>query len=161
MFQKGLMAVLAERSDEFGYLGSSSWLNDNDESSRNEVMTLFYFRNREDIMKFAHSEHHRKVWKYWNDNAKNFHHMGISHEVYEAPAGSWEAIYLNYKPSGILATTFKAPNEKTGEEEWTSPVVSAAKGKYFTHDGRIGRGDGSEHNRYAGQSGYFKSAVID
>ena len=143
---------LGEQCDEYGYLGSSSWLNATDGAACNEILTLIYFRSREQVVKYAHSPMHREAWTWWNEIINDLGHIGISHEVYEAPYGNWEAIYANTKPSGLLATTFKAFNEDTQQEEWTSPVVSARKGtKYFTHDGRTGRGTGGEHDKYAGE----------
>lgn len=193
---------LCTNAVKFNYLGSSRWINANDGSSCHEIMTLFYFRKREDVLHFANSESHREGWAWWNKDLAKLGHLGMcvdyflrfsytvtehsmtlvlvadispalrlkithhlvplvshsSHEVFEAPMGSWEGIYVNYRPSGICATTFKAVDEASGEERWMSPLQDASKGRYRTHEGRVGLGNGAEHDKYAGTSYYSRRA---
>ena len=70
-----------------------------------------------------------------------------SHEIYEAPAGSWETLSINFRPSGLTATSFAGIND-LGEKKWMSPIVNASKGKYLTSAGRMGHGTGEEHAAY-------------
>ena len=56
--------------------------------------------------------------------------LGIFHESYAVPAGSYEAIYINTPPTGL---------SRVGK------VVSAAHGRMRTAKGRLGQSDGSDH----------------
>ena len=60
------------------------------------------------------------------------------HEIYECPAGHWENVYLNYKPTGPMATSFAATDED-GKMIWASPQADATSGRLRTHLGRMGR----------------------
>ena len=64
-------------------------------------MTVYYFRSMAGLHKFAHAPAHRAGWNWWNRTVKEHPHISIMHEVYEAPAGAWESIYVNYKPIGL------------------------------------------------------------
>lgn len=45
------------------------------------------------------------------------------HESYTIPAGQWESVYINYKPSGLAATMFKV-SDSEGSIRWATPVDS-------------------------------------
>jgi hypothetical protein len=64
-------------------------------------MTIFYFRSLSGVHKFAHGPIHRKGWDWWSRNGKEHPEISICHEVYEADAGRWENVYLNYRPMGL------------------------------------------------------------
>lgn len=53
------------------------------------------------LHRFAHAPAHRAGWDWWNRTVKEHPYLSIMHEVYEAPAGAWESIYVNYKPIGL------------------------------------------------------------
>ena len=84
-----------------GFLGGNSWMNSSDRDTGSELMTLCYFKTHEDLQAFAHGEHHRKIWDWWNGlmREKKALHLSITHEVYAAPPGAWEGIYVNMAPS--------------------------------------------------------------
>jgi len=48
-----MMSDLQDRSEEYGLLGSSSWLSAGERSTKNEIMQLMYFRTTEGLHQFA------------------------------------------------------------------------------------------------------------
>lgn len=89
----------------------------------------------------------QRSWSWWNRNTKTHPHLSIYHEVYHAPAGHWENIYVNSHASHFASTTHKYKDETTGEDMWASPVVDAGRGVLRTSLSRMARGDGEEHKR--------------
>ena len=139
---------LDKHSEEFGFLGMSTYLNTNDRSTGNELMNVAYFRTTAGLHAFAHSEHHRDGWNWWNRTVKEHPHISIFHEIFEAPRGHWESIYVNSHASGINATQHKVIDEE-GQERWASPVVDASRGLLKTSAGRMSRSKADEHEGYA------------
>lgn len=139
---------LDAHSEEFGFLGMSSYLNLNDRTSGNELLSVAYFRTTAGLHAFAHSEYHREGWNWWNRTVKEHSHISIFHEVFEAPRGHWENIYVNSAVSGICATQVAVPG-KEGQGEWVRPVVDASRGLLKTSKERMGRSGGEEHEGYA------------
>lgn len=85
--------------------------------------------------------------------------------MYEAPAGNWEAIYVNVAPTGLAATKFSVPDNSqedasiandnkdakvANRKRWISPIVDASTGKHRTSAGRLGHGSGEENDEYYG-----------
>lgn len=60
------------------------------------------------------------------------------HEVFEAPAGMWESVYLNTQPTMMGATKILRRDGKEGEKEWISPLVDASGGELRSSHGRRG-----------------------
>lgn len=100
--------------DKYGFLGNTPGLvaeydgvlNTYGPKSGSEegrvTVYLSYWKTLDGLHAFAHGEAHRKGWLWWEGGAgKKFKHIGIMHEVYEAPAGHWENIFHNFKPFGI------------------------------------------------------------
>lgn len=69
-------------------------------------MTVFYFQSLEGLRRFSHGPSHRAGWDWWNRTVKEHPDLSIMHEVYEAPAGSWENVYINYWPTSFGMYTF-------------------------------------------------------
>lgn len=65
------------------------------------------------------------------------------HEVFEAPKGMWEAVYINFQPTLLGATTYlKKDGELQGgevKEEWVSGLLDANRGTMRTSAGRRGQ----------------------
>lgn len=95
---------------------------------------------------FAHAPLHRDAWTWWEKTIKAHNFIGVNHEIYEAEAGHWENIYLNFQPTGLGATTYLRKGEggkvEGGNvaEEWIGPLVDARRGKMRSSAGRLGRG---------------------
>lgn len=126
-----------------GFLGLSEW-HSVDERGANEIMLLSYWRSIDDVHKYAISPTHLEALKWWEQTMHkdpgSLRHIGISHEVYEAPRGRWEAFATNFQPTRLGATTFLRKGDKliggTVEDAWISPIVEA-KGRLRTSRGRL------------------------
>jgi hypothetical protein len=136
-----------------GFLGASNWLNAS-RSRSNEFGTIMYFENDEALHKYAHGKMHTDTMLWWREEEKagRVKHVGIMHEMFAAPKGGWEGVYLNYQPTGKLkrfggmcawlmsaglASTTKEVVQE-GKSEWVSPLVRV-KGKLNYSKGRMGR----------------------
>ena len=137
---------LEESAEEYGFLGATNWQS-NSAASKNEILTVCYFRNVDGLHKFAHSKYHMPPWQWWNHEIKNMPHISIFHETYHVPAGNWESIHVNSKIAGIGSTVFKVAEEMTGKEVYQRPIVDASKGLLKTSAGRMARSDGTEHTK--------------
>ena len=140
------MAIdLDAHAEEFGYLGMSGYLNVNDRSSKSELLNIAYFRTTEGLHRFAHSEYHLSAWNWWNKTVGSHPHISIFHEIFEAPKGHWENIYINSHVSGINSTIHKVLNDE-GQDTYTFPVVDASRRLLKTSAGRMSRSDAKEHD---------------
>ena len=68
------------------------------------------------------------------------------HEMYDAPAGNWESVYVNYEKSGLAATSYPITDEE-GQQKWM-PTFAEAGRRGQTSLSRMGHGDGSENDKY-------------
>ncbi len=96
---------------------------------------------------FAHAPLHRNAWTWWEKTIKAHAFIGVNHEIYEAEAGHWENVYLNFQPTGLGATTYLRKEGGQGKveggivgDEWIGPLVDARRGKMRSSAGRLGRG---------------------
>ena len=48
------------------------------------------------------------------------------HETYDCPEGHWGSVYINYKPTGAMATSF-ASKDEDGKTIWNSPIAEAPR----------------------------------
>lgn len=126
-----------------GFLGQTAYTS-TDVRGAQELMGLSYWRSIEDIHAYAEGPTHMDTIKWWNSMMKNdpenMKHIGISHEIYEAPRSKWEAIAINFQPTRLGATSFLKKGDKliggTVDDQWISPVVDA-RGKLWTSRGRL------------------------
>ncbi|KAL2826723.1 hypothetical protein BJY01DRAFT_145128 [Aspergillus pseudoustus] len=134
---------LEQNRDEYSYLTNTRWISNTDTTinAAREIMTVFYFRSMEGVHKFAHAAAHRKGWDWWNRTAKEHPDISICHEVYEAQAGHWENVYVNYRPMGLATAQFplKTSGEKEGEKkQWVGAIVDASKANMKNAKARLG-----------------------
>ena len=135
-FFESMTADLRKNAATNGFLGSTTYLSASDSrSTKSEIMTNFYFRTLEDSNTFAQGASHREGWKWWAKTGVHHDHLSISHEVYEAPKGKFENIYVHYEPSGLGATTYQI-TDKNGEKKWIGPLVKADEGQLRGAPGR-------------------------
>jgi len=109
-----------------------------------EFIFISYWRTIDDVLVFAHSPLHREAWNWLEKTTKKHAYVGFNHELYEAPPGHWENIYMNFQPTGLGATTvIKRHNGKLEAgvvaDEWISPLVDANQRKLRTTSERLGR----------------------
>lgn len=68
---------------------------------KHTVLTLSYWKDLDSLNAFAQGPLHKAGWAWWNKSTKTLPHLGIMHEVYAAPKGNWENIYVNFRPFGM------------------------------------------------------------
>lgn len=120
-------------------------MNKTDKNGANEFVFISYWRSVEDVHRFAHGDLHREAWKWWESTLKRHNYIGFMHEVYEAPAGAYEGVYINFQPSLLGATTYlKKDGKMVGGEvkpEFVNPLVDANRGPMRTSNNRRGLKD--------------------
>lgn len=89
-YMMNMAKELDARADEFGFLGMTSWIANGQRETRNEFLEVCYFRSVEGLLKFAHSELHRKGWSWYSSQVKKLPHLSIYHETYHVPKVSCE-----------------------------------------------------------------------
>jgi hypothetical protein len=92
---------LSADATKHGFLGASNWVNTS-RSRSNEFGTIMYFENDEALHDYAHGKMHTDTMLWWREEEKagRVKHVGIMHEMFAAPKGGWEGVYLNYHPTG-------------------------------------------------------------
>jgi heme-degrading monooxygenase HmoA len=137
------MSKLLNKGEVKGFLGQTDWSR-RDERGMTETNLISYWRSIDDLWAFAHGPLHREAWRWWDKEIKRLGAVGIYHEIYEAPKGHWETVYMNIQPTGLGATTSLRKGDELKEgvvsDEWISPIVDARKGKLAKSSGRFGRG---------------------
>lgn len=71
------------------------------------VLVVQYWDSTEQLIAYARNQdrEHRPAWSAFNRRATSSDAVGIFHETYRVPAGSWEAIYKAMPPFGLAAAT--------------------------------------------------------
>lgn len=123
---------LEEDSHARGFLGMTQWLNSGDRTSSNELLAIGYFRSVEDIHALAHHAVHAAAWSYWTKHRTGMPYITLTHEIFAAQPGQWEAIFLNSKPTCLGSTMVKTPSDGM----WRSPLVRVS-GPLKTSAGRM------------------------
>jgi hypothetical protein len=145
-----------------GYLGGQSY-NRIDERGCIENIFIAYFRRIEDIHDFAYGPVHRAGWEWWNKMPKDdLKYIGISHEIFLAPAHHWETVYLNFQPTLLAGTHSRVKGDKDlggdVEDAWVRNLVSAKSGRLRTSAGRLGRKPGALAETYSYPDGHGAEA---
>jgi len=137
-----MISELEKAGPDSGYYGGSAWTSQ-DKNGATENLILSYWRSTEDVHRYAYSPLHRETWDWWNKHIKEVDHIGINHEIFEVEKKHWEAIYVNFQPTLLGATTYLRKGDKliggTVEDQWISPLVDARRGKLRSSAGRLGR----------------------
>jgi hypothetical protein len=66
--------------------------------------------------------------------------------MYVAPAGHWEAVYMNGHPTLLSAAT--APIKTPSGTQWVSTVVDANRGPLKSSRGIMTLSDGNDNDHY-------------
>ncbi|MFI5805899.1 DUF4188 domain-containing protein [Streptomyces sp. NPDC051561] len=80
-----------------------------------------YWESKDKLYSYATSPEmfHHRVWKYINGKERRGKvpgHVGLWHESYISPEGSYESIYAYMPPFGMAAATGVLPLEKRGRK---------------------------------------------
>ncbi|KAF2274516.1 uncharacterized protein EI97DRAFT_422151 [Westerdykella ornata] len=144
--------------EKYGYLGnmpplvvekdkSETYGPRNGDDQGKTMVFISYWKTLDGLHSFAHSEAHMKGWLWWDRGAgAKYKHIGIGHEVYEAPAGHWENIYHNFRPFGLANAKFpvNTEGEKEGEGKvrWVSGLRPVTGKEWKGMEVRMGRAPG-------------------
>jgi len=95
-----------ERRPESGFLGAKLYLN-----GLRQPMLVQYWRSFEHLETFARSREsaHWPAWVAFNKSIGSNGDVGIWHETYLVPAGSYECVYNNMPPTGLGAASTLVP----------------------------------------------------
>jgi hypothetical protein len=143
--QRRLQEEVDVRADEYGLVASSAWLAA-ERPSGNEFLNVMYFRSVEGLHRFAHDDLHRDAWAWWNRTFDRHPHISIWHEVFAAPAGAWEAIYVNSHPT--LLAGGQVPVKTGAGTVWSRLVVDASRGPLSSSRGRMNATDGTDNEKH-------------
>ncbi|KAF2872105.1 hypothetical protein BDV95DRAFT_492969 [Massariosphaeria phaeospora] len=144
---------------KYGYLGNTPSMvaergsgdslgTRNGDDTGTTMIWLSYWKTLDGLHDFAHAKAHRSGWLWWERGAeKKYKHLGIMHELYEVPAGSWETISANFKPFAFGNAKFPVVETAQDGKQETLRYVSGlrgAKGKEWkSAEVRMGRTPGS------------------
>lgn len=95
-------------SNQFGLnsdLGRTATLFDISDKEGITTFWISYWKDLNGLQEFSTSSAHRLGQNAYN--RKRFPYMGIMHETYHSPKGSWETIYDNTPPLGLGKWTFQ------------------------------------------------------
>lgn len=139
-FFRAMIKDLDANKEEHGLLGASQWMSANDRAVGSEIMSVLYFESSEHLHNFAHGGIHAEAMIWWKNGYENYGHIGIMHEIYAVPKHSWEGVYINYHPTGLIATTTSAviKDEQGERKAYISPMVRG-KGQLRYSVGRMNR----------------------
>jgi hypothetical protein len=87
-----------EASPDSGFLGARAYL-----SGPRRPMVIQYWRSFEQLEAYARSKDaaHWPAWVQFNKRVGSSGDVGIWHETYLVPAGSYECVYNNMPPTGL------------------------------------------------------------
>src|SRR3954466_9702879 len=99
---------------ELGLLSSEAWF------GRTTIL-VSYWKSLDHLLAYAklRGAEHLPAWRAFNKQVALNGDVGIWHETYRVPAGSFETVYLNIPPFGL--------GNATGLREARGPHLSAAK----------------------------------
>jgi len=146
-----MIKALESDSTVNGFYGGSNW-SKQDKNGASEFLFLSYWRSTADIHQFAYGSLHREAWDWWTKMVGQNDHIGINHEIFEVDRKHWEAVYLNFQPTLLGATTYLRKGDKmvggTVDDAWISPLIDARRGKLRNSAGRLGRDPGQLYEKY-------------
>ncbi|KUI53398.1 hypothetical protein VP1G_00686 [Cytospora mali] len=134
---------LRQRQDEFGMLSMSTWRAIERETN-NSLLTIAYFRDVQDLNRFAHDKVHREGWDWYHSFAKKSGntHIAVYHETFVTSPGQYETVYVDSAPTLLGAANLRVnvdgEKQEPGEETWTRPLVSADHSALRSQSRRMG-----------------------
>jgi Domain of unknown function (DUF4188) len=95
-----------EKSPESGFLGAARYM-----GGPRSPMLVQYWRSFEHLEAYARSKEagHWPAWVAFNQRIGSSGDVGIWHETYLVPAGSYECVYNNMPPRGLGDATTLVP----------------------------------------------------
>jgi len=139
------MAIdLAKNPETSGCLGMTAPMLSTVHETMNISTTITYWRDIESLHKWAAGNVHRPAEIWWAREGKDY--MGIFHETYVVPKGSWETIYHNMEPFGLGSMKAVIEGEdgvkssvgflrETKGKEWSSMLARMSRPEVDTKEG--------------------------
>jgi len=149
-----MVTEIKANAEEYGFLGSTTWIGA-DRGSNNTILTIMYFRNAEDVHRYAHSPLHTKGWAWYFKTIGRVGNISIFHEIFQVPRGAWEAIYGNMAPTGLGAAQFKM-----NDGSFRGPLVGATTGSMRSMKGRMSKTQGTD-NAYLGIDEDWQTGAVE
>ena len=102
-----LFLVYSNQSGIYSDLGRTATLFDISDGEGITTFWISYWKDLKGLQEFANCSTHRLGQNAYL--AKKFPYMGIMHETYHSPKGSWETIYDNVPPLGFGESSCRMP----------------------------------------------------
>ncbi|MEU3985652.1 DUF4188 domain-containing protein [Streptomyces sp. NPDC026672] len=86
--------------------------------SLRDFYVVQYWSDKERLLAYAHQQdaQHRPAWTAFNRRARDGKgHVGIWHETFIVPAGSYESVYVDMPAYGLAAATGVVPVGRRGD----------------------------------------------
>ncbi|TVY12661.1 Monooxygenase [Lachnellula arida] len=109
----------------WGYIGRTATLADTSDSEGTTTVWISYWKNVKGLHDFAATAAHRLGQDRYT--AGKYPYVGVMHELYHAPKGSYETIYGNFRPWGLGATKVIV-GEEEGRLTFKDTLVPNQKG---------------------------------
>ncbi|KAF2196655.1 hypothetical protein GQ43DRAFT_476125 [Delitschia confertaspora ATCC 74209] len=97
---------------KWSYLGRTSTLCDTSDTEGTTTVWVSYWKDLKGLQAFSASAAHRLGQNGWETG--KYPHVGIMHETYHAPKGSWETIYGNFPAWGLGNSKYIVEDEMGG-----------------------------------------------
>ncbi|WP_339212799.1 DUF4188 domain-containing protein [Ornithinibacillus sp. FSL M8-0202] len=91
----GMIRELYANKDELGFLSMESFY-----GLRTTIM-ISYWRSTDDLLAYARGAKHLAAWREFNQKVGDNDAVGIYHETYSVPKGSYESVYGNMPLFGL------------------------------------------------------------
>ncbi|ASN03844.1 DUF4188 domain-containing protein [Virgibacillus necropolis] len=99
----GMIKELYQNQESLGFLSMESFF-----GLRTTAM-ISYWRSTDDLLAYSKGQKHLTAWKNFNKKIGNSNAVGIYHETYVVPKGSYESIYGNMPLYGLGKATKHIP----------------------------------------------------
>ncbi|KAF1963032.1 hypothetical protein CC80DRAFT_487452 [Byssothecium circinans] len=124
-------------NEEYGYLGKTATMYPLETDCNNSMVYISYWKSLDHLYRFANGAVHQKGFKLFTKLQKTHPHLGLMHELYVAPKGHWETIYVNYKPFA-LGQSKHVVESSDGKKETVGPLVPAEGPTWKSSRSRLG-----------------------
>ncbi|WP_035186376.1 DUF4188 domain-containing protein [Alteribacter aurantiacus] len=92
------------------------------------TLMVQYWRSTEELLAYARGKTHAKAWQTFNKKCRNNTAVGIYHETYVIPKGSYESVYVNIDPFGL--------SKALGIEEMKNPLAPSGAARFEHVEGK-------------------------
>ena len=116
----GPMQAELNEHPELGCLHIQNWFG-------RTTLSVQYWRDAESLDAYARGDLHLPAWRAFNKAIKDSGDVGIWHETFQVPAGSYETIYGNMPRFGLAGAGRHVPTSQVGQTAMGRLGVSDAE----------------------------------